>query len=316
MRRFWLILVLLAMLSAATFWGVHRLGFIAYDDPDYITTNRIVQRGLTPEGLAWAFGNLHGTETYWHPITWVTHMLDCQLFGLNGGAHHLVNLAFHITNVLLLFLLIFRTTGAIWTSAVVAALFAVHPLQVESVAWITERKNLVSTLFALLTLLAYVKFTQQRLKRWYVLSLVLFALALMSKPAVVTIPCVMLLMDFWPLRRFCLVTPSGQFARAQLLQSKTLLLEKIPFFALSAASAIVTISAHRQLGMLAPETVPPAGLNYANIIVSYFKYVRKVFWPSDLAIFYPFPTSLPFEVVAGCFVILAFISFACVLRLK
>src|SRR5713101_6704021 len=200
MRRFWLIFCLLVTVTGAAFWGVHKLGFIVYDDPDYITANPIVQRGLTPEGLGWAFGNVRGSVTYWHPITWVTHMVDCQLFGLNGGAHHLVSLGFHTANVLLLFLLLSRSTGALWTSAVIAAFFGVHPFQVESVAWITERKNLVSTLFALLTLLAYVKFTEQRSKRWYLAAIASFILALMSKPAVVTIPCVMLLMDLWPLR--------------------------------------------------------------------------------------------------------------------
>lgn len=316
MRRFWLIQCLLAVITATAFWDVHTLGFIAYDDPDYITTNWLVQRGLTREGLAWAFGQVHGTETYWHPITWVTHMFDCQFFGLNGGAHHLTSLAFHIANVLLLFLLIFRTTGAFWTSAVVAALFGVHPLQVESVAWITERKNLVSTLFALLTLLAYVKYTQQRSKRWYWAAIGAFILALMSKPAVVTIPCVMLLMDVWPLRRAALFNTAGRFAPSQLLQSKLLFLEKIPFLALSVGSGILTITAHLDLGTLNPEAAPPVSLNYGNIVVSYVEYIRKFLWPVDLAVFYPFRTTLTFQDVAASLAIIALITVAVLLQLR
>src|SRR5437868_1169517 len=204
MYRCWALIAPLLHLPGLTFHEVRHFGFVSYDDPDYITGNRLVQQGITREGLGWAFGQIHGSETYWHPITWVTHMIDCQFFGLNSGAHHLVSLGFHTANVLLLFLLLSRTTGALWTSAVVAALFGIHPFQVESVAWITERKNLVSTFFALLTLLAYVKFAERRSKRCYVVAIVTFILALMSKPAVVTIPCVMLLMDIWPLRRAAL----------------------------------------------------------------------------------------------------------------
>src|SRR6267142_782607 len=124
MRRFWLISCLLAVITASALWGVHKLGFIVYDDPDYVAANPIVQRGLTPEGLAWAFGQVHGAETYWHPVTWLTHMLDCQLFGLNSGAHHLVSLGWHTANAVLLFQLLWRAIGARWTSAVIAALFA------------------------------------------------------------------------------------------------------------------------------------------------------------------------------------------------
>jgi hypothetical protein len=306
-QKLFTILVLFC-LSAAAFQGVAKLGFIAYDDPDYVSNNPIVQRGLTSEGIAWAFGSIHGERTYWHPVTWVTHMVDCQLFGLRGGAHHIVSLLFHTANAILLFLLLFNTTGAFWTSAVAAGLFAVHPFQVESVVWITERKNLVSTFFGLITLLSYVRYTRSITARWYVLALGLFALALMSKPAVVTLPCVMLLLDFWPLRRLQRQDQGGRFSVPPARSALRLVVEKIPFFVLSGASAALTLLAHRDLGMLGPATKPPAGLLLSNIALSYFQYLRKFFWPSDLAVFYPFPLALPSWEVIGALAILLVIS--------
>ena len=161
----WLIPLALAMVTLAVYWPVREHAFINYDDPVYVTGNRHVQDGITAPGLAWAFLNLHGEHTYWHPLTWVSHMLDCQLFGLNPGPHHLVNVAFHIANTLLLLLLLNRMTGAFWRSAMVAALFALHPLQVDTVAWVTERKNVLSTFFWLLTLWAYARYAQGRKQR-------------------------------------------------------------------------------------------------------------------------------------------------------
>src|SRR5262249_30491392 len=161
--------------------------------------NGIVQRGLTAEGLAWAFGQLHGTATYWHPLTWISHMLDCQLFGLKPGPHHLVNVLFHALNAVLLLVLLHRLTGALWRSAMVAALFAWHPLQVDTVAWVAERKNLLSACFWFLTLLAYVRYTQSPHPIRYGAVLVLFILGLMTKPVLVMLPVVLLLLDIWPL---------------------------------------------------------------------------------------------------------------------
>ena len=160
----WTVALGLALITLALYWPVRQHAFINYDDPLYVTENPHVQEGLTPAGLRWAFLNLHGEHTYWHPLTWVSHMLDCQLFGLNAGAHHLVSVAFHIVNVLLLLALLHRLTGAFWRSAFVAALFALHPLQVDTVAWVTERKNLLSTLFWLLTIWAYARYAQSKVQ--------------------------------------------------------------------------------------------------------------------------------------------------------
>jgi tetratricopeptide (TPR) repeat protein len=318
MSRNLAIIAILLLLTGLTFSEVRHFGFVSYDDPDYITGNRLVQQGVTREGLAWAFGQLHGSETYWHPITWVTHMLDCQLFGVNGGPHHVVSLAFHAANVLLLFLLLRRATGAVWTSAMVAALFAVHPFQVESVGWVTERKNVVSTFFAILTLFAYVRYTEARKPRWYAAALGCFVLALMSKPAVVTIPCVMILLDYWPLGRLKLFGPgpSGRFTATKLKESAPLFLEKVPFFLLSLATSALTIFAHRQLGMLEAHTKPPALLRFENTILSYFEYLRKVFWPVDLAAFYPFPKFISPEEVAGAVIVLAALTVFALWNLK
>jgi protein O-mannosyl-transferase len=187
MRREIWIAALLAVLVAAVYWQVRGHEFINYDDPDYVFENPVVTRGLTAEGVKWAFGKLHGKHTYWHPLTWLSHMADVQLFGLNAGAHHLVNVCFHAANAVLLYLLLQQLTGAFWRSALVAALFALHPLQVDTVAWVTERKNLLSALFWILATMAYVRYA--RTGRWssYGLMLLLFALGLMCKPMLVTL---------------------------------------------------------------------------------------------------------------------------------
>ena len=332
----WLIPVALAVVTLAVYWPVRQHAFINYDDPVYVTENRHVQDGITKPGLAWAFLNLHGEHTYWHPVTWVSHMLDCQLFGLNPGPHHLVNVAFHIANTLLLLFLLHRMTGAFWRSAMVAALFALHPLQVDTVAWVTERKNVLSTFFWLLTLWAYARYAQGRetksegrgpkaerrpksevrspkdavssqesvvssqrpettddsspftfhVSLYYALALVFFALGLMCKPALVTLPFALLLLDYWPLGRFELNTQ-----RLKLKTLSPLLLEKLPFLALAAAAAFITIAGHHEI-----RAAGSAGLPWqwrlGNALVSYARYLGKTFWPSHLAVFYPHPGSL------------------------
>src|SRR5260370_33027008 len=182
MRRDLLIVLFLTLVTGAVYWQVGQYEFISYDDPDYVTGNRVVQQGLTKEGVAWAFGNLHGEKTYWHPVTWLSHMLDCQWFGLKPGAHHLVNVLLHVINAILVFFLFKRMTGAVWRSAVVAALFALHPLQVDTVAWVSERKNVLSTLFGWLTLGAYVRNVARR--GWFrcLGGLVFFILGWRSMP--------------------------------------------------------------------------------------------------------------------------------------
>src|ERR1035437_10384564 len=323
--KLWICLAL-AVVILAVYWPVSRHEFINYDDRTYVTDNQHVLSGLTWGGIGWAFGRLHGERTYWHPLTWISHMVDCQVFGLKPAGHHLMNVLFHMLNTMLVFLVFLRMTGAFRRCAVVAGLFALHPLQVDTVAWVAERKNLLSTLFGLLAIWAYAQYMRksqvQSLKskvqgpnsgvsgQWsvvggsfsilhptssflYVLSLGLFALGLMCKPVLVTLPFVLLLLDYWPLRRFQLKPRDSRL--------KTLFpffLEKLPFLLLAATSSIITILAHRSLGMLDPGLMPPLGFRLENALVSYARYLGNTLWPSKLAIFYPLPAAWPLGAVA------------------
>ena len=291
--------LLLALITLLAYWPVTHDGFIIYDDQDYVTNNRVVQNGLTWAGVKWAFTTGHASN--WHPVTWLSHMLDCELFGLNAGAHHSVNLLLHAANAVLLFLLLLRLTQELWPSLFVAALFAWHPLHVESVAWISERKDVLSTFFALLTLLAYVRHAQQvtsdrgpapavsrftlHVSRFYWLALACFTLGLMSKPMLVTLPFVMLLLDYWPLRRM----PGGEGRGSSVLR---LVFEKWPFFLLTIISCIVTflVQHHGEAVMTFQQF--PLHLRVANALIAYERYLGKTFWPSGLAILYPLPNHL------------------------
>lgn len=308
----WRVAVVCLLLSSVTlivYWSVTRHGFINYDDPVYITENPYITHGLTWKGLTWAFTKVHGESTYWHPLTWVSHMLDCELFGLKAGAHHLINVFFHVANTVLLFLVLRKMTGAFWRSAMVSALFAWHPLQVDTVAWVTERKNVLSTLFWMLTLLAYVRYVEQskvqgsRSKVFYALALLLFGMGLMCKPVLVTLPCVLLLLDFWPLQRTDFTKPKLCVATLA-----PLFLEKLPFFVLSAASSAITMIAHEGLGMMKPIYSPPLDLRIENAVVSYVRYLGKAFWPTKLAVCYPHPGMWPFEKVFSSFLVLLMVS--------
>jgi tetratricopeptide (TPR) repeat protein len=280
--------------------------FTLYDDPDYVTGNPMVRAGLTVKGLAWAF--THAYASNWHPLTWISHMLDVEIFGLHAGGPHLVNVALHAANAVLLFILLQRMTGAQWRSATVAALFAFHPLHVESVAWVSERKDVLSTFFGLLSLLAYVRYVNeskargQKSKVWFGLSLGLFALGLLAKPMLVTLPFVLLLLDFWPLRRFdafalragvadASVTSQrsgdADIAKAGTRSSKFLILEKVPFFLLSIASCVITFYAQKVGGSVVSLGHNPFRWRVFTAIDSYGWYARKIFWPDRLAILYP-----------------------------
>lgn len=276
--------------------------FVFYDDLDYVRNNTHVRRGLTLSSVIWAFQTT--AESNWHPLTWLSHMLDCQLFGLNPGGHHLTNLLFHAANSILLFVLLKKMTGALWRSAVVAALFAVHPLHVESVAWVAERKDLLSTFFFLLTLLAYVRYTRRPDWKRYAAVFLLFALGLMAKPMLVTLPFVLLLLDYWPLERF---HPAESSRLSQHLPTiKRLITEKIPLFALSALSCMVTVYAQRPALQSLDNFVLSARIE--NALVSYVKYLGKTFWPEGLAVFYPYPADIPEGVALLSAAILAFIT--------
>jgi tetratricopeptide (TPR) repeat protein len=282
---------ILSLATLAVFGQVLHHDFINYDDPDYVTTNPHVRAGLTIAGVAWACTSSYASN--WHPLTWFSHMLDCQLFGLNAGHHHFMSVLIHLANGLLLFAVMRRMTGAIAQSAVVAFLFALHPLHVESVAWAAERKDVLSTFFWMLTTLAYVRYVERPAFRRYLLALTLFGMGLMSKPMVVTLPFVLLLLDFWPLRRLHNEGPRNTkvrsfFGEVNLWFSLVRLgREKLPFFALSAASIMVTFLVQRRWGAVVSAEVIPIKGRIENLFISYVFYIRKTLWPYDLAVFYP-----------------------------
>lgn len=266
--------LILALVTLVVYLPVTGCDFSNFDDPDYVTSNPVVQRGLTGPGFVWAFAGYHASN--WHPLTWLSHMLDCDLFRLNPAGHHLVNVLFHTANSVLLFVLFLRLTRRAWPSAFIAALFAWHPLHVESVAWVSERKDVLSTFFALLALLRYAAYVQTQSWRNLWLSVVFFALGLLAKPMLVTLPFVMLLLDFWPLQRF------------QPASIRRLLVEKWPFFVLTAGSCIITYLAQRNEAV-ASLAKAPLNLRIENVLVAYSQYLFKTIWPVNLAVFYPLP---------------------------
>ena len=281
----------LAVLTFAVFSPTLHHQFVNYDDDLYVYDNPVVARGLTWQGVAWAFG-IHVVN--WHPLTWLSHMLDCQLYGLHPWGHHLTNILLHTATVVCLFLVLREMTGALWRGAFVAAVFAVHPLRVESVAWVAERKDVLSGLFLVLTIWAYARYARHPGSPWrYSLVLLLFALGLMSKPMLVTLPLLLLLLDYWPLGR------EGNVRR--------LMLEKLPLLALSVAVCAITYLAQSKAVHSGGVFTLQARL--ANAVVSGVIYLRQMFWPSGLAVLYPFPASLtPVWQWAGAFLLLAALS--------
>jgi tetratricopeptide (TPR) repeat protein len=271
--------VTLALLCAFVYFQVRTFEFVNWDDPSYITENARVQQGLSWATARWAL--ITAASPYWHPVTWLSHLLDVRLFGLDAGAHHLTSLALHVVNCVLLFVGLRRLTGEHWPSAFVAAIFAVHPLHVESVAWVTERKDVLSTCFLLLAIGAYQRYAARPTSRRYVLMAALFTLALMSKPMVVTLPALLLLLDYWPLQR-------GGDAAAGKQPWRRLIVEKAPLVALSAATSAATVIVQKRVGAMASFEALPWSTRAANAIVGYGEYVWKTFWPVNLAAFYPF----------------------------
>ena len=299
-----LVPALLAIMTLAVFWQVLGHDFLNYDDDDYITANRYVREGLTPASVAWAFTTFH--ESNWHPITWLSHMLDYRLFGLHAIGHHFVSLLIHLANVLLLYQILRSMTGSIWRSGFVAALFAVHPLHVESVAWVSERKDVISTLFALLAILAYLHYVACPGLLRYALVVGLFALGLMSKPMVVSLPAVLLLLDYWPLDRLNSV---GRFQRF-----RRLLAEKLPLLVLSTASSVVTCLAQKSGQSLGTLERFPLVARIGNALVSYVAYIWKAVYPAKLAVFYPHPgSSLSLSEIIGAFAFLTCVTWLAVL---
>jgi protein O-mannosyl-transferase len=298
----------LVIATLAVYWPARQYKFVAYDDDDYVYQNPVVQKGLTWEGVQWAFVDRQANN--WHPLTWLSHMADYQVFGLDAGGPHMVNVALHCANAALLFLLletlmsrnVEKSSCSFWRNLFVAALFALHPLRVESVAWISERKDVLSGFFGLLALLCYAKYAntdpKPRISWPYRLAVFFFACSLLAKPMLVTLPFVMLLLDYWPLQR---VTASSL---------KPLLKEKLPFFSLAVAFCIITLFAQRP-GLPAQNT----GFFYRieSIFVNYLGYIEKLLWPQNLSFLYLRPDTIPFEQFALAVIVLLGIStLACV----
>jgi Flp pilus assembly protein TadD len=299
-----LIALILAVITVIAFWGVLGNQFIRFDDDTYITANPNVQTGLTSRNLLWAFNV--GYCGNWHPLTWISHMLDCRLFGLNPRGHHAVNLAFHVLNVLLLFFVLVRMTKSGWKSALVAALFAVHPLHVESVAWAAERKDVLSAFFWMLAMGAYVLYAERPSAGRYLAVMILFALGLTAKPMLVTLPLALLLLDYWPLGRLTFGKPAPKGSRSL----RALAIEKIPLFVLCAGSAVITFIAQQRKEAVSSLDLIPLGVRIENALVSYASYIVKMLVPRNLAPLYPHPVAaLPVWQVAGASLLLAAMTF-------
>jgi tetratricopeptide (TPR) repeat protein len=308
-RYVFLIYLVLALATTAAYWQVRHNDFVSFDDNEYIYDNDHVKAGLTREGIVWAFTRAHANN--WHPLTWLSHMLDCQLFGTNPLWHHLTNLLFHIANALLLFWVLKRMTNRVWPSAFVAAAFALHPLHVESVAWASERKDVLSTFFWMLTIAAYIRYVERPCTGRYLIVLLALCLGLMAKQMLITLPFVLLLLDYWPLRRLvfergglCDYTHSCAFVSA-----RRCILEKLPLLIPSVAAGITVYLVQEHSGVMKSFTLYPVVYRIENAPVAYVVYIVKMLWPSRLAVFYPHPLgSLPIWKVLCSTLLLVFIT--------
>ena len=293
--RVTLVSAILVLATAAAYWQVRAFDFTNFDDPDYVAQNPTVGEGLSGEGIRWAF--VTGFMGNWHPVTWLSHMLDCEVFGVNAGAHHVVNVAIHCLNVVLLFWVLFRYTGALERSAFVAALFALHPLHVESVAWIAERKDVLSTLFWLLTMWSYLRYVERRSVWRYLTTLLWFALGLMSKPMLVTLPFVLLLLNYWPLRR-----------NRTLNDWRRAILELTPLLILTIVSCIITFAVQKAGGAVGSLEKFSVATRIGTALVAYVAYLGKTLVPDGLAAFYPHPGEWPWWQAAGAAILLLIVS--------
>ena len=307
-----LLCVALALATVALYWPVRSQQFINFDDDLYVTENAHVRSGVTWESARWAFQTTHGT--HWLPLTWLSHMLDCQLFGVDAGASKMVNVALHVASTLLLFLVLKRATTAFWPSLLVAVLFALHPLRVESVAWVAERKDVLSTFFWMLALWAYVRYAERPGAVRYGWVALFFILGLMAKPMVITLPFVLLLLDFWPLGRTRWATPARQ--GLSTLFPRRLVLEKLPLFGLAAGFGAAQYCVTHSAGAIVTAGTIPVGLRVTNALMSYGRYLGKMIWPRNLAVFYPFPASWPLSLVGMVTLLLVSVSIVVVWAAK
>lgn len=273
-RNKFLFCLFISLLTVAVYWQIQGHDFIILDDPSYIYNNNHVTKGLNIESVEWAFTQSHVAN--WHPITWISHILDYEFYELEPGGHHRTNLIFHTANAILLFLVLMRMTGGFWQSVVVATLFAIHPLHVESVAWISERKDVLSMFFMMLTIWAYIQYVEKRELKNYLLVVLFFVLGLMSKSMLVTLPFVLILLDFWPLNRM-----SGNF--------RQIIIEKIPLFALAITSSLITFYVQQNDGATKSLAYYSIQSRIFNAITSYIEYLHKMVWPINLSILYPHP---------------------------
>ncbi|RJP85058.1 MAG: tetratricopeptide repeat protein [Desulfobacteraceae bacterium] len=298
-------IILLLILSSLLVYGqVRNFDFVHFDDATYVSQNTEIQQGLTVDSIIWAFTTFHAAN--WHPVTWVSHMLDYQLFGLNSGMHHMTSVFLHIANSLLLFFIFRKMTGNLWQSAMIAALFALHPLRVETVAWVSERKDVLSTLFWMLTLRAYLFYTDRPSGRRYAAVVLFFVLGLMSKPMLVTLPFILLLLDYWPLNRISFLPPTEQ----KYALAWALVREKLPLFILVVLSSVITYYAQQKGGAVASLDVIPLAERITNSIVAYIGYIWKMVYPVHLACLYPHPGMLPWWKVATSGLLIAALSAA------
>jgi len=310
-----LICLFLVIGNMAVYSQVINHSFVNYDDGMYVTSNYFVQKGLSLINIIWAFSNVYAAN--WHPLTWLSHMLDVQLYGLSPGGHHMTSVLFHVVNSLLLFLVFRRMTGQIWQSGFVAAIFALHPLHVESVAWVAERKDVLSMFFWVLTMYSYILYVEHPGVTRYMLALIFFVLGLMTKPMLVTLPFVLLLLDYWPLRRFQLKHEDDPGRKSgQQLHMITLIWEKAPFFIISIAASAIALFAQHSKGTVASLDRFTLFVRIENILVSYVDYIGKMIWPDNLSAFYPYPGILTGWHVVGSCLLLAFITFLAVRSLN
>jgi Flp pilus assembly protein TadD len=309
------ICLFLVLASGVVYLQVWNHDFVGYDDDGYVSENARVQKGLTLDNTIWAFTTIH--KSNWHPLTWLSHMLDVELFGLQSGRHHMFSVLFHILNSLLLFGVFRKMTGKVWQSGFVAAMFALHPLHVESVAWVSERKDVLAMFFWMLTLWFYARYVEQTQIKRYLPVVVVFALGLMAKPMLVTLPFVLLLLDYWPLRRIQFNSLNKDSAIFETRFSIGLLiLEKSPLFMLTLGSCFITFFAQKIGGAVGSLEIHPFSVRVANAFISYLKYIQKMIWPDNLAVLYPHPGAVPFWQLGTAILLLVTISFLAIRYLK
>ncbi|MBN1364684.1 MAG: tetratricopeptide repeat protein [Syntrophaceae bacterium] len=306
------IVILLIVASSAAFGRIVNNDFINYDDNSYLTENNHVKSGINPESVKWAFTTLD--LFYWHPLTWLSHMSDWSIFGANASGHHLVSLILHIGGVLFLFLFLNKATNNIWPSAFAAALFALHPLRVESVAWAAERKDVLSMFLGMASLYVYILYARSYKLSLYISCSALFALSLMAKPMMVTLPFVLLLLDYWPLRRWPGKNIAPPQSRNRLLGN--IWKEKILFFLLTIIISVVTFWGQKKFGVVASITDLSISERVMNAVTSYVSYLGKIFWPLDLAVFYPFEQALPWQQILIFLLILTTITILVIYFIK